>query len=224
MSARKPPVAPRLVVGLCLMALGVLLTLRQMGVVEHALRYWPLILVAFGLAKLYESPRAWRDIGGYLWIVVGTVLLLDQMRIIHDVWRFFWPGVLLLVGGSLVRAGRRRDQPEDGATGLHHVAFLGGGARHVVTDDFRGGECTAVLGGIELDLRRAQIREGVVAEIEIMAFWGGMELKIPSNWQVDNRVTAFLGGNSDRTQSNPDSSQRLVLRGLVMMGGIDIKN
>jgi Domain of unknown function (DUF5668) len=177
---------------------------------------------------LFESPRAWRDISGYVWIAAGSALLLDQLRII-DIWRFFWPAVLILAGVSLLRVGSRRALPDDDGGGggggtIHHTAFLGGGVRHVVTDDFRGGDCTAVLGGIELDLRAASIREGVVAELDVLACWGGLELKIPSNWQVDNRVTAILGGNSDRTQINTDSSQRLVLRGLVMMGGIDVKN
>lgn len=225
MNAPDRNATPRLVVGLCVMAMGVLLTLRQMGVVEHAWRYWPLTLVALGLARLFESPRAWRDASGYVWIAAGSALLLDQLRII-DIWRFFWPAVLILAGVSLLRVGSRPALPDDDSGGgtIHHTAFLGGGARHVVSDDFRGGDCTAVLGGIELDLRAASIREGVVAELDVLAVWGGLELKIPANWQVDNRVTAILGGNSDRTQINTDSSQRLVLRGLVMMGGIDVKN
>jgi hypothetical protein len=61
--------------------------------------------------------------------------------------------------------------------------------------------------------------------VNVSAIMGGVELRIPEDWAVDNRVTYFLGGSNDRSrtpsQANPP---RVVLRGFVMMGGVDIRN
>jgi hypothetical protein len=49
------------------------------------------------------------------------------------------------------------------------------------TPDFRGGELTAVMGGIELDLRNAGLQNE--ATLNVFAMWGGIELKILTTGQ-----------------------------------------
>ena len=90
-------------------------------------------------------------------------------------------------------------------------------------DRFRGGDLNAFMGGVELDLRQAAIAEPP-AVIDVFAMWGGIEIRVPERWSVDPRVTAILGGFEDKTRSPDDSTERLVVRGLVLMGGIEIKN
>jgi hypothetical protein len=54
---------------------------------------------------------------------------------------------------------------------------------------------------------------------------GGLEIRIPNEWAVDNRVTYFMGGSNDRSRlPGHPSAPRLVLKGFVMMGGVEIKN
>jgi len=80
-----------------------------------------------------------------------------------------------------------------------------------------------VLGGCELDLRHAAIDGEAV--IDVFAMWGGIEIKVPENWSVSGRVTPILGGYEDKTRRVPDgTNQRLLVRGLVIMGGVEIKN
>jgi len=82
----------------------VLLTLQQMGVLEGRsyMRYWPVLLIAYGAAKVAESVRS---PSGYVWALVGLGLLLDKLHIVDFV-RFFWPAVFVMVGFSILRAGR----------------------------------------------------------------------------------------------------------------------
>jgi hypothetical protein len=54
--------------------------------------------------------------------------------------------------------------------------------------------------------------------------WGGIELKVPETWTVINKVTPFMGGVDDKTHQPATSEHRLTIRGLVVMGGIEIKN
>lgn len=221
-----PRLTPRIVLGLAVMGFGLVLTLGQVGLVvtREWLRFWPAVLILFGLACLVESPSAWRRPRGYVWALVGTGLLLDNLDLL-DVSRFVFPALLILIGGSILRTGggRRCSSEEESGRRLSGLALLGGVSRKSTTDDFRGGEFAALMGGVEIDLRDAVIREGQ-AEIEAFAFWGGVEIWVPHDWQVVSKGVAVLGGFEDNTRSNPDATQRLVVRGMAIMGGVEVKN
>jgi len=59
----------------------------------------------------------------------------------------------------------------------------------------------------------------------VFAIWGGIDIKVPQDWTVVVEGTPFLGGFEDRTVQHPGNpSKRLVIRGIVIMGGADIKN
>jgi hypothetical protein len=79
------------------------------------------------------------------------------------------------------------------------------------------------MGGCEIDLRNAGIDGD--ATIDVFAMWGGIEIRVPETWTVVGRVTPLLGGFEDSTRALPGAgNQRLIVRGLVIMGGIEIKN
>jgi predicted membrane protein len=98
---------------------------------------------------------------------------------------------------------------------------------------FRGGDITAIMGGGQLDLRLATIPPGEEAILDIVAVMGGVEILVPSGWEVSTPILPFMGGVEDKRfpplQSDPNAARqeaggRLVLRGLVMMGGVHIKS
>jgi hypothetical protein len=86
------------------------------------------------------------------------------------------------------------------------------------------------MGGCEIDLRHASIAPGTEAVIEVFAFWGGIEIKVPDDWTVVPRVFPLMGGVDDRSRApqtppdKPHQEKRLVVRGIVVMGGVGIKN
>jgi hypothetical protein len=95
---------------------------------------------------------------------------------------------------------------------------------------FRGGDITAIMGGGQLDLRLATIPPGHEAILDIVAVMGGVEIVVPPHWEVSTPIFPFMGGVEDKrfpplqTDSAPKESGRLVLRGIVMMGGVHIKS
>jgi hypothetical protein len=87
---------------------------------------------------------------------------------------------------------------------------------------FRGAQLTAIMGGIELDLRGAKVEDGAV--IDALAFWGGIEIFVPENWAVVNQGHALMGGFDDSTRHpDPGERPRLIVRGLALMGAVEIK-
>jgi predicted membrane protein len=106
---------------------------------------------------------------------------------------------------------------------INGSAFLGGFSRGVSTQDFQGGSLTAMMGGCEIDLRNASMKSPE-AVIDVFSFWGGIELKVPRDWTVMTEATPILGGIEDKTQPSPEASKRLIIRGMVIMAGVEVKN
>ena len=114
--------------------------------------------------------------------------------------------------------------PPDTDSAISGTAVLSGIRRTSSSQDFRGGELTAIMGGCEIDLRQASIKEGD-AVIDVFAFWGGIDLKVPLDWSVVVQGTPLLGGFDDKTRPpQGGSSKRLVIKGYAIMGGVEISN
>jgi len=112
----------------------------------------------------------------------------------------------------------------DPASRIREFAFLGGIERNNTSQAFRGGEITAALGGVELDLRDCRMApEG--ARLDVLAFMGGVSLRIPKDWCVVSDVSVMLGGMDNRTSAPVDGgAAKLLITGQAIMGGIEIKN
>jgi predicted membrane protein len=123
--------------------------------------------------------------------------------------------------------GRTDDRTADrtsSSSTLREFALLGGVERRNTSQTFQSGEVTAVLGGVQIDLRDCRLTDPE-AHVEVFACMGGISLRIPSDWAVESRVSAILGGFDDRSTPPVDgSAKRLVISGQAVMGGIEIKN
>jgi predicted membrane protein len=157
--------------------------------------------------------------------IVGLWLLLNTLDIISLSLFSLWP--LLLIGLGILLLVRASWQPPAPATegGEVIAAFaLMGGTRRVSTSrDFRGGKLTAILGGCEVDLRQAEIK-GDSAVLDVFAFAGGINIRVPSGCVVENRVTPILGGVEDESSPTSPDGKKLILIGSVFMGGVELKN
>ena len=56
---------------------------------------------------------------------------------------------------------------------------MGGVIRRSNSQTFEGADLTAVMGGCEIDLRQASMAPGGEAVIDVFAFWGGIDVKVP---------------------------------------------
>jgi hypothetical protein len=93
-----------------------------------------------------------------------------------------------------------------------------------VSRPFRGADLSAVMAGIKLNLLDARM-ESDSADIEVFAFWGGMEIHVPPDWTVISKVTTLMGGFIDkRRPTTVVPTKTLIISGLVVMSGIEIKN
>ncbi len=83
----------------------------------------------------------------------------------------------------------------------------------------------AVMGGVDIDLRRAEI-DGPEVVITAVAFWGGISLVVPEGFDVDLEGFSFMGGRNMRLRDVPrvPGSPRIRVRAFAVMGGIDVRS
>jgi hypothetical protein len=223
--------------GLIVAAIGFVLLLDNLGWVRlhDVWQYWPALLVAYGVSRIVDS----RSLSGYIWggvvTLIGAFLLLDALDIIPA--HFFnfeliWPLLLIAFGVSvLVRALERNRYPAGaplsgspvvGATAIFSETKSGSD-----TQDFRGGEATAVFGAARFDLRNASMTVDE-ARFDVNVAFGEVEVRVPETWSVVSRAAAICAGVSDKTiHPKPDpnvKTPRLVITGGVVFGGITLRN
>jgi len=199
------------VLGVAMIVIGALMTLSSLGLFHIGRHvFWPLVLILLGLSVVYKS-------------VTGRRLLdRDTLR---DLYRDRAPATPAQPAGapgvapapvSLGKGG------SDDDTIIDATAILGSYARRITSANFRGGEITAIMGGCDLDLRQSVLAGDAV--LTVFAVCGGITIKVPADWTVVLQGTPILGGFEEKTIVPPDGSKRLIVRGYVVLGGLEVRN
>ncbi|WP_409344887.1 cell wall-active antibiotics response protein LiaF [Paenibacillus sp. MBLB4367] len=114
----------RAMIGLMLIAIGVLFMLDQMNLFEFDFgslfsTYWPVMVIFVGLHGAFSSRRyteGWG--GGGVWnafiVLLGVMFLLDNLDIFDFTFQMIWPVAIIFAGLSFLfgRSGGRRNWKE----------------------------------------------------------------------------------------------------------------
>lgn len=204
----------RTLLGLVLVAAGSALALNG----EKFGAWWPLLLVGAGFVKVRLPREDGQRAAGVAFLMLGGLLQLTNMLAV----RSSWPLLVVAAGAFLIWGGVKRDAPAVAVSEspwLSHMTLLGylRYSRH--SSELRGGSLTAVMGVMELDLRNASLASD--ATLDVVAFWGGIEIKVPDNWTVDAHVVPVMGAFQGKPAAlSASGGPRLVLRGHAIMGAV----
>lgn len=232
----------RLVAGLLMILAGGLLLLDSLGMLDFDLRHylisWKTLLIFIGLITL--SNRENRTTG-FVLIGLGVMFWIPEMfdyRIRFST--IFWPAILIGIGMIiLTRRGNRLPGDADkkvhafsGNTNINEsaqeyiedTAIFGGGTTKFTSSNFRGGKLTAIFGGSDLHMNNAvPSPEGCV--IDTLVIFGGSNLIVPDDWMIKSEIVSIFGGFSDkRMPATPNPEKTVVLKGLVLFGGVELKS
>lgn len=231
MDERANPLNGRLILGLCLMVLGALWTVDNLDLMDAdpILRWWAVVPVAIGLMKLTGIGMEKQPAFGLFLTVVGGLFILGELDVVNVNLGIIWPVLIIFVGARILMRAMG-GQEAGGATAdasdyVRSFAIMGGITRRNESQAFRGGELSAVMGGVQLDLDDAKPADGR-AVIDVFAVWGGIEIRVPENWRVEVEATPLMGGVESNARLAPgvEPVGTLVVRGFVMMGGVEVKN
>jgi len=216
-------------VGITLIIVGFLFILDTFNIMEFGgiiSDWWPAIFIIIGLIKLQGQDRG----AGLVFILIGTLLLLTLHDVVewNSIWRL-WPLILIIIGLSMILKGRRTkwNLTNESTTGdeyIHSNAVFGSSEHTVTSQNFKGGETMALFGGVELDLRQAQISEDG-CKIHTTALFGGVEIIVPDDVNVVISGTPIFGGidNKSRRKSDSTNSKSVHIHCTVAFGGVEIK-
>lgn len=202
--------------GVCLILLGTTLLLDRMQFLDAQqilFRFWPVAIMLVGAALVIESFQR----------AGATPAAAEQpLRLGHVI---AWTFVALFMWNFVPRftTSTRGD-----ASDTSSLAAVMSRHQHVSNAAvFRGAEVTAVMGRADLDLRKTSPPPDAEATIEVFALMGGVTIFVPEDWQVDMRATPIMGGARDRRKGSRNTvpgAPRLVIRGLVLWGGLEIRS
>ena len=103
------------------------------------------------------------------------------------------------------------------------IAVMSGISRRGLWKIPRRLRVVAVMGGVELDLRQAELPPGVT-EIHAFVFMGGLQVRVPPGVRLETEGFAFMGGFEDRVhEPGVARADAPVVRvtGVAIMGGVD---
>lgn len=218
------------VFGIILIVLGGFFLLDNYGIMEftipHFVFQWQSLLMIIGALLIVSS----RNRGaGIVLIVIGFLGYLPQ----------FWPILLILLGLFVILKQNNRTKKyftgnenfnnttENSEDYINDIAIFGGGKKIIQSSNFKGGKITAIFGGSEIDLYDCTLADGV-NYLDIAAIFGGTTLYIPKDWKVEIDLIPIFGGFSDSRRKDPNAvpntSKKIIIKGLVLFGGGEIKD
>ncbi len=224
MSDNQKGINPAVLNGSALIIVGLLLLLDQMNIISFD--FWALIFSVAGVLKIFQSQdqtgRGW----GVLLLAAGVAFELEHLGYFRVHLDKTWPVFVIAAGVILVLRSYCGTATESSGILSPHLnvfAVLGGGEYRIRAKNFRGGDLVAFMGGFDVDLRDADI-EGDEAVVTVNALMGGGVLRVPETWAVSMRVTAFMGGHSLKAREGVQTTKTLVVKGVAIMGGIEVRN
>ena len=234
-----------------LIAVGLIWQGRNTGYISfdlfRILISWQMLLIALGVSSLFSRSYG----GAFALILVGSVFLMPKLGWIERDWLSInWPIILIVVGVVLLikplfrqgyyssdsqKVGRRRGKygSENGANkyvssdGYVFSESIFSSVQQIVLDPvFKGARLKTVFGGTVLDLRRTSL-EFPETIIDVDCIFGGIEIYLPNDWNLQNQVSSVMGGAEDKrfnASTEIDQTHVLIVRGKVVFGGIEFKN
>ncbi len=211
----------RLFFGGVVLAAGVILLLGNADIIDSGEVFsiwWPVVLIFAGVLSFMANPRHW----GIALIIVGAgvVFLLSRLDVI-DLRDLIVPAALIILG-LFVIFGRNLGGKQTAADEINSFNVFSGSNLNTSSQSFKGGSVTAVFGGADVDLRQAGLAPG--ARLDVFAAFGGVEVKVPSDWHVVVRGQPIFGGIDNKTKAPvAENAPQLEVNATVIFGGVDIK-
>ena len=217
---------------------GSVLLMRNLEMIDFNIPFkirnligWQLIPLIIGINALLKQDY----VKGISAISIAIIFYIPQFLNDADRIQYFklWP--LLLVGvGIAIFAKHLFPKKYNEFTCLNKITdldiinennIMAGSSKKFVTKNFKGGNVTCIMGGSEINFTEADLQNNSV--LEVFVLMGGIEMRIPKEWNVKMEVFPLMGGVEDQITKFPDnvveSDKLLILKGWIIMGGVEIK-
>ena len=223
----------KIVLGLALIAAGVLWILSVLGVLSFEFStkgWWALFVIVPCLFGLINDKD---KVGPCIGIGVGVLLFLAARDVIS--WNMMWQiAVALLIIGFGIQMLLFRSCHPQGACEFNSVSRDGKTIRRIETsfgkqeisfkgEKFEGAEVQTSFGALILDFHGAEMAEDAFLDLNVG--FAGMTIIVPENLAVQIAVSSGFGGVNDNRRTKVNAgSPLLTISGKVGFGGVEIRN
>lgn len=214
-------------VGILIIGAGAILLGGNLGLIDSRYvfrNFGPVVLFVLGAVMLARRRHDQVLFGLVLMFVGAWGFATQQQWIKIHFWAVIGPLLLVLAGGSVVWRAFNRPVPQGLGDAYIRTFAVFSGSELRPTVPFQGADLTAVMGGVKLDLSNAPMAHDT-AVIDVFTLMGGAEIFVPREWDVTVRVVSLMGGVSDkRRPSTLPATKHLIIQGMAVMGGVEIKD
>lgn len=219
--------------GLVLVALGVILGLRALGLAEIDIFFpgwWTLfIIVPCTIGVICDRGER---VGNLIGLMIGVGLLLGCLGVVKFsmIWRLVLPATLVIVGVAIIFGDLFKKQIRKEMKGLHtpedkvYQAVFGEQKLNFDNEDFEGAKLETVFGGIKCDLREAKVKQDVM--VSANSVFGGVTIYPPEKVNVEVVSTSIFGGVTDHRRKAKERQRHkhtLYVNATCLFGGVDIR-
>ncbi len=220
-----------------LTSVGIAYLFKNFGMLQFSLPKnlisWRLIPLIVGINAFWKGKNMEGIIAVSLAVIFYIPDFLTDPQIL--VYRKLWP-LLLVAAGALVLSNMYfpsinkptasvLNKDAQSFDSINETCIMGGSSNKVVSNSFVGGRLNALMGGMELDLREAELADNAILKVFIVM--GGFELTVPKEWNIKIDVLPIMGGVDDQIKQYPsdiiNTEKKLFISGNIVMGGIHIK-
>lgn len=215
------------IIGILIILTGVVFLISEIfsfNSIDVFFDWWPLLIVIYGISQLNKRNDIKTPV---IIIIIGLFLLLHSLDILMgNLLRNLIALILILAGIQILSNNRKSKKLHINSKDGLSINSIFSGTHHIEENkDFKSGNIFTLFGGAEVDLRNAEIQDE--AFLDISCAFGGVELKVPEEWEIRTGGTPFFGGFENKTiQKNNKEIIRPVLNITysAMFGGISMKN
>lgn len=223
----------RTILGAVIIIFGLIMLLETLGIggitIEYIIsNYWAIIFMVIGLSILLGNSTH-----KFPGLIIFSIGALNQANSLlnryadRDIDDFILPIIIIVIGAWFLLPRKKYDG--DGTLNndsfVKQIVLFSGAEITNESRNFQGADLFALFGGIDLDLKGADIKPGEKVKIDVFTGFGGTTIVVPEGWRVKVTGIPLFGGWSNKARrGDVESGIDLEISAFIAFGGLEIKN
>lgn len=215
----------QVIFGLAVLLVGALALVNNLGIIRFDdwgmvwMLFLALILAAAGVQAILNRNWFW----SIICFSFATSLSLSAFNIVSiSFWQIFWPLIIILVGINIIfDFDKKHHAIPTSSKDVKHITAVFWGNESRAKGKFNGSKLAAIFGGIDLDLRDAEISDNAI--IDVFIAFGGIDIIAPKDVIIDDQVVGIFGGSETKSNTDNSAKKKITLRGQCIFGGLSVK-
>lgn len=215
--------------GIVLIIIGIIIGINSLGIASINIFFkgwWTLFIIVPCFIGLFDRKEF---SGNAIGLVIGIALLLGVRDIVRFdiIAKLIIPFILVAIGLSIVFSEKIKSGVTEKVKSVRTndlesiVATFASQNVNKSNEEFKGANLDSVFGGIDLDLRGANLDNETV--IKASAIFGGIDIMLPQDVNVKVKSTPIFGGVSNKVINKNENQKVIYIEALCLFGGIEIK-